>query len=77
MRPSFGPEPLEPLNCLAIEDTPAGIHSAKSAGLAVVAVTNSFAATELTSADKVVGSLCELDFQAMVDLLEARRKEKR
>ncbi|MDR3569679.1 MAG: HAD family phosphatase [Syntrophobacteraceae bacterium] len=73
----LGPNPLDPLCCLAIEDTPAGIHSAKSAGLAVVAVTNSFPATELTGANKVVGSLLELNFQAMVELLKARRKEKR
>lgn len=75
LRPSCGSMPLDPRSCIAIEDTPAGIRSAKSAGLAVVAVTNSFPATELTGADKVVGSLLELNFQAMIDLLEARRQE--
>ncbi len=77
LRPACGSKPLDPLNCIAIEDTPAGIRSAKSAGLAVVAVTNSFAATELSGADKVIGSLSDLNFQAMVKLLDARRQEKR
>ena len=77
LRPVFGSQPLDPLNCIAIEDTPAGISSAKSAGLAVVAVTNSFPATELTRANKVVGSLSDLNFQAIVELLKARRQEQR
>jgi beta-phosphoglucomutase len=77
LRAALAPGCLETPNCLAIEDTPAGIHSAKSAGLAVVGVTNSFPAAELTGADKVVGSLSDLDFQAMVTLLEARRQEQR
>jgi beta-phosphoglucomutase-like phosphatase (HAD superfamily) len=42
---------------LAIEDTPAGIASAKGAGLKVLAVTNSYPAEELTMADAVVTSL--------------------
>jgi len=42
---------------LAIEDTPAGISSAKGAGLKVLAVTNSYPATALTQADSVVDSL--------------------
>jgi HAD superfamily hydrolase (TIGR01509 family) len=42
---------------LAIEDTPAGIASAKGAGLHVLAVTNSYSAEFLTQADAVTGSL--------------------
>lgn len=72
-----GSRPLDPMNCIAIEDTPAGIRSAKSAGLLVVAVTNSFPAAELTEADKVIGSLSELSFTAMVKLLEGRRQVQR
>jgi beta-phosphoglucomutase len=77
LRPAFDTTPLDPLNCLALEDTPAGIRSAQSAGLAVIAVTNSFPATELTGANKVIGSLAELDLHVMVELLTARRKEQR
>lgn len=42
---------------LAIEDTPAGIASAKGAGLNVLAVTNSYSADYLTQADAVIHSL--------------------
>lgn len=59
---------LDSRNCIAIEDTPAGIHSAKSAGLMVIAVTNSFAGSELEEADKVVDSMSELSFDEMVNL---------
>lgn len=44
----------------AIEDTPAGIISAKGAGLQVVAVTNSYEAEKLKQADRVVRTLEEL-----------------
>ncbi len=77
LRTHCGQEPFEPRNCVAIEDTPSGIHSAKTAGLAVIAVTNSFPEDRLTGADKVIGSLSDLSFQAMVDLLEKRRQEER
>lgn len=44
----------------AIEDTPAGIQSAKGAGLYVVAVTNSYPAEKLWQADCVVKTLNQL-----------------
>ena len=44
----------------AIEDTPAGIQSAKGAGLSVVAVTNSYQAEKLGQADTIVQSLEQL-----------------
>ena len=44
----------------AIEDTPAGIQSAKGAGLSVVAVTNSYQAEKLGQADAIVTSLGQL-----------------
>lgn len=44
----------------AIEDTPAGISSAKGADLRVVAVTNSYAAEKLAQADRIVAALDEL-----------------
>jgi beta-phosphoglucomutase len=69
-----GSKSLDPNNCVAIEDTHAGILSAKSAGLVVIAVTNSFSATELSDADQVIGSLSELSFPKIVKLLEQRRR---
>jgi beta-phosphoglucomutase len=46
-----------PARSFAIEDTPAGIRSAKGAGLQVLAVTNSYGAGELAEADWVADSL--------------------
>jgi beta-phosphoglucomutase len=43
--------------CLAIEDTPAGIRSAKRAGIRALAVTNSCAKEALAEADYLTGSL--------------------
>jgi HAD superfamily hydrolase (TIGR01509 family) len=55
-------------NCLAIEDTPAGIASAKVAGLKVMAVTNSYPKEELTNADQVVTSLADVTLQTFYNL---------
>lgn len=48
---------ITPSGSVAIEDTPAGISSAKGAGLKVLAVTNSYPAKDLALADLVVESL--------------------
>jgi HAD superfamily hydrolase (TIGR01509 family) len=67
--------PLDARNCVALEDSPAGIESAKKAKMRVIGITNSFAASELAEADKVIGSLSDLNFQSLVSLLEMRRQE--
>jgi beta-phosphoglucomutase len=67
----FGP--LDPSNCVAVEDTPAGIRSAKSAALPVIAVTNSFPESELSEADKIVRSLADLSLPDMAAMLKHRR----
>jgi beta-phosphoglucomutase len=46
-----------PRKSLAVEDTPAGIRSAKLAGLTVLAVTNSYKGEELAEADHHADSL--------------------
>jgi beta-phosphoglucomutase len=46
-----------PGKSVAVEDTPAGIRSAKGAGLRVLAVTNSYGAAELAEADWITDSL--------------------
>ena len=46
-----------PGSCLAIEDTPAGIASAKAAEMQVLAVTNSYPAERLSDAGFIVDSL--------------------
>lgn len=50
---------VEPGECVAIEDSRWGIESAKAAGLACVAITNTYPEAELSSADRVIGSLSE------------------
>jgi len=54
---------------LAIEDTPAGIASAKGAGLNVLAVTNSYERGFLTEADAIVDSLEGLSLKKLNDLI--------
>lgn len=53
-------EGLKPGECLAIEDTPAGIQSAKGAGITTWAVAHTQPASALTDADRVVAKLSEL-----------------
>jgi len=54
-----------PENCLAIEDTPAGIASAKGAGLKVLAVANSYQERELSGAFRVIDRLVGVDLQSL------------
>ena len=56
---------IPPVNCLAIEDTPAGIASARGAGLQVLAVANSYPEEKLAGAGRVVGSLAGVDLQSL------------
>lgn len=46
-----------PEKSIAVDDTPAGIRSAKGAGLRVLAVTNSYGAGDLSGADWITDSL--------------------
>jgi len=52
-----------PGKSVAVEDTPAGIRSAKGAGLRVLAVTNSYGAGELADADWIAESLESVRFE--------------
>jgi HAD superfamily hydrolase (TIGR01509 family) len=54
---------------VAIEDTPAGIKSAKDAGLKVLAVTNSYPAAELTAADSIVAALSMISVKELQQLV--------
>lgn len=49
----------DPGDCLVVEDAPAGVRAARSAGMRVVAVTTSHAAADLSDADVVVASLTQ------------------
>lgn len=68
---------LEACRCIAIEDTPAGIQSAKEAGLFVVGVTNSFPASTLRDhAHHVVESLADLNGAALDELVRGEEKRR-
>jgi len=56
------PSLSSPEKSLAVEDTPAGIRSAKTAGLRVLAVEGSHPARELAEADHIAGSLVRVRF---------------
>jgi len=56
---------IVPGNCLAIEDTPAGIASASGAGLKILAVTNSYPEESLGGACKVVQSLVGVNIEGL------------
>lgn len=47
-------------DCVVFEDTAAGIESAHKAGMGVIALTTTFAASELSAADAIVASLDEI-----------------
>lgn len=56
---------LTPADCLAIEDTAAGIESARAAGLHVLAVANTGPAASLGRAHRVVDSLGDVDLDRL------------
>ena len=61
---------LEPADCVAFEDSMAGIASARAAGMTVVAVTNSYPAGRLTAAHQVVASLAEVSLAGLAALTQ-------
>jgi HAD superfamily hydrolase (TIGR01509 family) len=56
-------EEIAPHECLVIEDSIAGIEAAKQAGMRCVAVTNSYAVSELKTADAVIHTLESFDLE--------------
>jgi beta-phosphoglucomutase len=57
--------PLDPTECVAIEDSRWGLASARTAGLRTVGVTNTYTAAELGDADLVVDSIADLDIDEL------------
>ena len=56
---------LEPLRCVAVEDSRWGLESARGAGLRCVGVTNSYPADQLQGAELVVSGLDALTLDAL------------
>lgn len=65
----FPEKKIYPRDCIAIEDTPAGIMSAINAGLNVMAVTNSYQADRLQGAIIVTDSLMNINIQYLKKIL--------
>jgi sugar-phosphatase len=49
-----------PADCLVFEDTPAGISSAQSAGMKVIALQTTYPADQLQAADAIIGNLADV-----------------
>ena len=52
---------MAPADCLVIEDTPAGVQAARSAGMQVIALSTTYPVPELKTADAVVDSLAAIN----------------
>ncbi len=63
-------EPLEPRQCLVIEDSIHGVAAAHAAGMLCVAVTNSYRKELLSQADLVVESLETLSLEIAASLFD-------
>jgi beta-phosphoglucomutase len=59
---------VDPLNCLVIEDSIAGVEAAKSAGCQCVAVLTTNQASDLTRADLIIKDLSYLKLDQVKDL---------
>ncbi len=63
--------PLQPGQCVVIEDSQWGLKAAKAAGMHTIAITNSYVAAELTLAEKVVSHLNELKISDLQSLCKS------
>lgn len=60
----------EPANCIAFEDSVAGVKSAKSAGMKVIALTTTHKPEDLQLADKIIKDYTEINFADIAQLLQ-------
>lgn len=67
---ALGPPPILPGECLVIEDSVGGIQGAKLAGMACMAVSNSYPIEMLQAADRVVASLETVPLESLQALFE-------
>lgn len=69
LREHLGASDLDPRSCIAIEDTPAGIQSARAAGIYVIGVAHSYPVSSLSEADSVVENMTLLDVPGLMRLV--------
>ncbi len=66
---------VRPAGCAVVEDALAGLKAARSAGMAAIAITGTFASRELSPlADLVVDALGELNPERIETLIRSRRQ---
>jgi HAD superfamily hydrolase (TIGR01509 family) len=68
-RPDLSP-PIKSRQCLAIEDTPAGVSAARAANMKVLAIAHTTPAPSLAKADLVRPSLAETDLDDILHRLD-------
>ena len=69
-RPDLSPQ-IRPEECLAIEDTPAGVESARAANMKVLGIAHTSPAQTLAEADLVRPSLADTDLDEVLRKLES------
>jgi HAD superfamily hydrolase (TIGR01509 family) len=67
-----GLSPIQPKECLVIEDSIGGIHGAHAAGMICLAVSNSYPIEKLQDAEVVVASLEHVQLDSLVDIFKDR-----
>lgn len=70
--PPRPPQPFNPREVLAIEDSPAGLQAAAACGLATLGVAQTYPADKLTDADQVVETVAELTADRLQALFAGR-----
>lgn len=66
--PNFRDQPLQPEECLAVEDAPLGVIAAHGAGFKCLALTHSRPSEELQHADLIAPGFAEVDQRAVLAL---------
>jgi HAD superfamily hydrolase (TIGR01509 family) len=66
----LGPPPIQPQECLVIEDSVGGIQGARAAGMICLAVANSYPREALQTANRVITSLEEVKPDSLHTLFE-------
>ena len=66
----LGPPPIQPQECLVIEDSVGGIQGARAAGMICLAVSNSYSREALQTANRVITSLEEVRLDSLRTLFE-------
>ena len=65
-----GSKPIQPSECLVIEDSPAGIRAAKIGGMRTLAITNSYPGCKLSEANLIADRLLQVEIEDLEVLFQ-------